>query len=332
MNLPTKDRFGHWAKISYWIGRQGAWRRIFIFLGLLAITWLPIAAPLYGLGYSFGYSNIAEVIALALLYVGFLVGLPRWGTQVHHWPRPFRHCGLSWSRQTANNLTIALGIGVLGVFALFGVETLLGWASPSAPSPRLARFVVEGLVMALAVGFVEEMMFRGWILAELEKNYSSTAALVMNAVFFAITHFIKPWSEIVRTFPQFFGLVLLGMALVWARRSPPLVSQPVSQSVAQSSPGSVAQPVKSNGGTLAYPIGLHAGLIWGYYIVNVGGLSEYTGRVPEWVTGINDNPLSGLLGLLLLGAIASQFAKIALPKCAPPRPSSAVRRTQASEP
>lgn len=65
---------------------------------------------------------------------------------------------------------------------------------------------------------------------------------------------------------------------------------------------------------LGYPIGLHAGLIWGYYIVNVGGLSEYTGRVPEWVTGIDKNPLAGLMGLILLGAIASQFAKTAQPK------------------
>ena len=106
--------------------------------------------------------------------------------------------------------------------------------------------------------------------------------------FFASTHFIKPWPEIVRTFPQFLGLVILGMALVWARRSPGRFGTSSS---------------------LGYPIGLHAGLIWGYYIVNVGGLSEPTGRAPEWITGIDSNPLAGLLGLILLGIIAAQFAK-----------------------
>ncbi|MEM8502332.1 MAG: hypothetical protein AAF716_04185, partial [Cyanobacteria bacterium P01_D01_bin.1] len=65
---------------------------------------------------------------------------------------------------------------------------------------------------------------------------------------------------------------------------------------------------------LGYPIGLHAGLIWGYYIVNVGGLSDYTGRAPEWVTGIDSNPLAGLMGLILLGLIAREFAKTAQPK------------------
>lgn len=293
------------AKVSGWISRQGAWQRVFVFLGLLAIAWVPIAAPIYWLGYTFGYSNITEIVALVLLYAGFLWGLPRWGSQVHRWPQPLSRYGLFWDSRTARQLLTALAIGLLGVLALFGIETLLGWATPTTPSPKLARFVVEGLLMALAVGFAEEALFRGWVLTELEKNYSATAALVMNAVFFAATHFIKPWPEIVRTFPQFLGLVILGMALVWARRS--------------SLPGKSPDRDQTSklGCGLSYPIGLHAGLIWGYYIVNVGGLSEYTGQVPEWVTGIDENPLAGLLGLILLGAIAFQFAKIAQPKAQP---------------
>ena len=283
------------ARLSRWIGRRGAWQRVFIFLGLLVIAWLPIAVPLYRLGYAYGYSDTTGIVALVLLYAGFLWGLPRWGKQVHRWRQPLSRYGLFWNSQTARQLLTALVIGSLGVFALFGIETLQGWATPATPSPRLARFVLEGLLMALAVGFAEEALFRGWILTELEKNYSSTAALAMDATFFAATHFIKPWAEIVRTFPQFLGLVLLGMALVWARRS----SRPSKSRYGETGCG------------LGYPIGLHAGLIWGYYIVNVGGLSEYTGRVPEWVTGIDENPLAGLMGLILLGAIASQFAKTA---------------------
>lgn len=289
------------ARLSRWIGRRGAWQRVFIFLGLLAIAWLPIAALLHWLGYTYGYSGTTEILALVLLYTGFLWGLPRWGKQVHQWPQPLSRYGLFWNAQTARQLLTALAIGLLGVFALFGIETMLGWATPATPSPKFAQFVLEGLLMALAVGFAEEALFRGWLLTELEKNYRSTAALAMDAAFFAATHFIKPWAEIVRTFPQFLGLVILGMALVWARRS--------------SQPGKGGKGKDGEMGCgLGYPIGLHAGLIWGYYIVNVGGLSEYTGRVPEWVTGIDKNPLAGLMGLILLGAIASQFAKTAQPK------------------
>ncbi|MEL7054233.1 MAG: CPBP family intramembrane glutamate endopeptidase, partial [Cyanobacteria bacterium J06588_5] len=131
--------------------------------------------------------------------------------------------------------------------------------------------------------------------AELEEGYSGPKALVMSALFFGATHYIKPWDEIVSSLPQLLGLVVLGMVLVWARRSP---TGPPGKQLTR----------------LGYPLGLHAGLIWGYYIVNVGGLSEYTGQVPEWITGIGNNPLAGLMGVVLLSLIGWPFAKIAKPK------------------
>lgn len=286
-----------------WVRLQGAWQRVFIFLLVLALFWSPIAAAVYLPNGWLADSVSAEIVALVLVYVGFLLWLPIWGRHIHAWALPFQQCGLRLQAQFFRDLGLALGIGVLGVFSLFGIETLLGWAQPTVPSPRLVRFVLEGLLMALAVGFAEEMLFRGWVLSELEQNYSSLSALLMNAVFFAATHFIKPWADVVRTLPQFFGLVVLGMALVWARRSPTGVAR-------QSPMGSPSKRLTR----LGFPIGLHAGLIWGYYIVNVGGLSEYTGQVPEWVTGIDRNPLAGLLGVILLSLIAWQFAKTARAK------------------
>ena len=290
-----------WDRFEALVKAQSAWPRVFIFLGMLAIAWLPLSVPIYLLGYAFDRSGVAEIIALVLLYAGFLWGLPRWGKQIHGWSWPIQRCGLILQPQTARDAWLAIAIGVLGVLALFGIEVLFGWAAPSAPSPKLGQFIAEGLLMAMAVAFAEEMLFRGWLLAELEKDFSSATSLVMNAVFFAIAHFIKPFDEIVRTFPQFLGLVILGIALVWARRSG-------------------QQRGRRTITSLGYPIGLHAGLIWGYYIVNVGGLITYTGRVPEWITGIDKNPLAGLLGLILLGAIAAQFAKIARPKTLPKIP------------
>jgi uncharacterized protein len=51
---------------------------------------------------------------------------------------------------------------------------------------------------------------------------------------------------------------------------------------------------------LGLSIGFHAG----YYIINVGELVRYSGSVPDWVTGINGNPLAGAIGLLFLGTLA----------------------------
>ena len=51
-------------------------------------------------------------------------------------------------------------------------------------------------------------------------------------------------------------------------------------------------------------IGLHTGLVWGYYILTVGQLLEYTGKVPAWFTGIDGNPIAGLMGLFFLSILA----------------------------
>ena len=55
---------------------------------------------------------------------------------------------------------------------------------------------------------------------------------------------------------------------------------------------------------MGLPIGIHAGLVWGYYIVNVDGLVKYYDEVAEWLVGIDGNPLTGVMGLLFLGAMA----------------------------
>ncbi|MEO1404782.1 MAG: CPBP family intramembrane glutamate endopeptidase, partial [Cyanobacteria bacterium J06635_1] len=62
---------------------------------------------------------------------------------------------------------------------------------------------------------------------------------------------------------------------------------------------------------LGLPIGLHAGLVWGYYLANVGDLTQLTGRVPAWVTGIDGNPLAGLVGLTMLSRLAAILAQAA---------------------
>jgi hypothetical protein len=105
-----------------------------------------------------------------------------------------------------------------------------------------------------------------------------------------VLHFIKPLPEVIRTFPQFPGLVLLGLALVWAKRS-------------------TRRQLRLTGvqhqGRLGLPIGLHAGLVWGYYMIHVGQLARYSGQVPQWLTGIDQNPLAGGAGLVFLMLLAA---------------------------
>jgi membrane protease YdiL (CAAX protease family) len=171
-----------------------------------------------------------------------------------------------------------LAIGFISILILFGLEGLLGLLVWQQPKVFLLKVVLEGSLTGLSVGFAEELLFRGWLLDELQRDYSPRVALWANAMIFGVSHFIKPVEAIIHTLPQLPALVLLGLTQVWGKRW--------------------------RRGRLGLPIGLHGGLVWGYYIINVGGLIEYTNRVPDWVTGVDKNPLMGVMGLVLMGVLA----------------------------
>lgn len=253
------------------------------------LVWLPLALPIYLIGGRYA-PNQAAVLALVLLYVEFLGLVWLWGQQVYRLRYPLRRLGLWVKPLVCLDWAIAALIGFGGVAALFLVEGLLGWIQwQPIPSNFGSIFVMGGLV-SIAVGLAEELLFRGWLLFELEADYPPTLALIASSVIFALAHFIKPWDVVVQIWPQFFGLMLLGITLVWARRT-------------RSHYRDFAYP----GGKLGFPAGLHGGLVFGYYLVDVADLVVYPGTVPAWVTGVGGNPLAGILGFSLLGAIAFGF-------------------------
>jgi uncharacterized protein len=252
--------------------------RIGIFLLLLLAIWLPIAMPIY-LTLSHD-PNLTSIVTMGILYLEFLWLSNRWNRQVHG-DRGLLAYGLVWQRKTAIECLNGLAIGLFLPFALFLTGTLFGAIAWQSPSMSLSRLIFEGSLTALGVGFAEELLFRGWLLYELEKDYRYSVAVWSSALLFAIAHFIKPLTEIIRTFPQFPALVLLGLTLAWAK--------------------------KATGDRLGMSIGLHAGLIWAYYILNVGKCVSPTGTVPNWITGIDNNPLAGVMGLGFLGILAFGF-------------------------
>ncbi|MEX6775893.1 CPBP family intramembrane glutamic endopeptidase [Limnospira fusiformis] len=255
--------------------------RLGLFVVLLLLIWLPLAIPIYWLG---GDPNWVSIITLVLLYCQFLILLQWWGKSVYGQPRYLRVCGLEISRRSGEGLLIGLGLGWVGVLGIFAIATGFGWLKWQPFPANFPIIIIESLLVSLGVGFAEELLFRGWLLEELRRDYSPVKSLWVSSVIFALLHFIKPWEEIVRTWLQFPGLLLLGIILVWAK--------------------DVTRTPNHPHGSLALAIGLHGGLVGAYYIINVGELTMNLGKVPPWVTGIDSNPLAGLLGLLGLGAIA----------------------------
>lgn len=228
---------------------------------------------------------------MLLLFIEFIVLMRWWGRQVHRDPQIFQTYGLTLNRQILRELLYGFSWGLVSLMLMFLVQGILGWLTWKSPSVSIVRIAFEGLLVAIGVGFAEELVFRGWILDELQRDYSLQIGLWANSLIFAALHFVKPLPEIVRTFPQFPGLVLLGLILVWMKRSTRYQRR-------------TAVRLTTHPGRLGLPIGLHAGLVWGYYLLKVGELVTPTHRVPEWVTGIDGNPLAGLVGLFVLTGLA----------------------------
>ena len=215
---------------------------------------------------------------MPLLYGEFVLLLRFWGKQVYRQPQILKSYGLERTRRNGRDVLKGLSIGLFLTLSLFALEGFLGWLVWQRPALFLPKLISEGLLVALGLGLVEELVFRGWLLDELQRDYPPSTALWASSSLYALLHFIKPLAEIWRTLPGFPGLLLLGLTLVWAKRS--------------------------RSGRIGLPIGLHAGLVWGYYIINVGQLAQFSGHVPEWITGVDRNPLAGVVGLMFLGAIA----------------------------
>lgn len=251
---------------------------------MLLLVWLPVAGPIY---LSVSNATLVTILTLVLLYTEFILLVRFWGDRVYHQPGLLRHYGLDLSLRSGRLFLWGLTIGVTSLLALFATQGLLGWVVWSAPKSEFLRIALEGLAVSLGFGFAEELLFRGWLLDELRRDYRWSLALWIDAIIFAALHGLKP---------QFPALVLLGLTLGWAKRSFALERQGTLQD------------------NLSAPMGLHAGLVWGYYMVNVGQLIEYSNRVPDWLTGIDRNPLAGAIGLLFMGALMLSMRQMAKTK------------------
>lgn len=275
---------------SYWhfLQRSPAPVRIFVFFASILLLAAPLVIPLYRFEYE--ATNGKSVIWAPICLFGvFVLGLPFWGKGIHHLKKPWHILGMYGGAQWWSHWGVAFTVGSTGVAILYALQVILGWGVWMPPTVNeVVRNILEGFLVGFGVGIAEELVFRGWLLFELEQDYGLQAALWLNASFFAMAHYFRPLSAIIETWPQFLGLMLLGLTLVWARRIP-IRSNRVSSSKT----------------LLGFAAGLHGGLVWAYYQVDVGDLVLATGQVPDWITGVDGNPLAGLLGLLLLGALAT---------------------------
>jgi membrane protease YdiL (CAAX protease family) len=214
-------------------------------------------------------ASLAALPAVLALLVSLPSRLRRaWGSS-----EPWRNLGV---RAPAPAVARALLRGLIKAVLLLGlVAAGLALAGQLSWMPRLtAPLVLNALLLGLGVGFAEELLFRGWLLGELSLLLGRQRGLWLQAAVFSLVHtrFNLPPLQLLGLLG---GLLLLGVALGLQRRA--------------------------DGGLLWGAIGLHGGLVGGWFLLNQG-LVVVNATAPSWLIG-PANPIGGLFGWLGLGLL-----------------------------
>lgn len=184
--------------------------------------------------------------------------------------------GLLGKASTFIDLGLGIALGVTSIFLVFACQLSWGWCALNKSKIRqLPITMLSILLLALFVGGVEELVFRGFLLTELQIDYQLWIAATISSLIFAVLHLFWERRE---TLPQLPGFWLMGMILVFARFV--------------------------DGGNLGLAWGLHSGWVWVIATIDTVGIIDYTGNVSEFVTGKYNKPLAGAAGIacLLLSA------------------------------
>ncbi|MGL5880344.1 MAG: lysostaphin resistance A-like protein [Xenococcaceae cyanobacterium] len=187
----------------------------------------------------------------------------------------FTDWGFTWNWHLLISSGGGFVIGAIGITSLFAGQIALGWVKWQQSEPKksrqIASVVLLTLLLAVWISGTEELIFRGFIFTQLERDFYLGWAAAISSLIFALLHLVWEQKE---TLPQLPGLWLMGMVLVLARWV--------------------------DNGSLGLAWGLHAGWVWAIACLDTLQIVDYTGNAAEWVTGKHGKPLAGVVGLLFL--------------------------------
>jgi len=242
--------------MAFFIAWVGCWLPIALIL-LRLLHWQPIK-PLQP------EQKIPLIVSLYLLAPLIVWGVI-WLTN-----SSFSDYGFTANFPMLVSLVLGFGLGILSIGISYSCQVALGWCNfKEINIKQIASILPSILLIALLVGGIEELVFRGFLLTELERDYPVWVAAVTSSLIFALLHLVWEQQE---TLPQLPGLWLLGMMLVLAR-------------------------ICDRGHNLGIAWGLHSALVWAIATIDTAQLVTYTGKVSEWWTGKNNKPLAGVAGI-----------------------------------
>ncbi|MEA5391667.1 CPBP family intramembrane glutamic endopeptidase [Cyanobium gracile UHCC 0139] len=218
-----------------------------------------------------------DLLGTAMALLLLLLSLPAWIRRVWGEQQPWRQLGV-----VANpaRVTRAFVRGLLKAALLLalvaGILLISGQAGWQGQLNALQ--LLNALALLLGVGFAEELLFRGWLWGELERHLGRSRALWGQALVFSLAHTrfnLGPAGAL----GLLGGLTMLGLVLALQRRA--------------------------DGGLLWGAVGLHGGLVGGWFLLQ-GGALTLAPETSAWLVGpggAHPNPIGGAVGWLGLGML-----------------------------
>lgn len=201
--------------------------------------------------------------------------------------RSFRSYGLIPHGAGRRQFVVGLLLGFVGLGFLMALGLLTGACrfDLTPDTARLWRTIIGFVPAAVAVGILEELVFRGFILQHL-LVLSQPIAVIGSSALYAIVH-LKITEITGQTWLELGGLFLLGSVLA--------VSYLLTRQ-------------------LALPIGLHAVLAYGARVNKL--LLEFTNQELSWLVGTSRliNGLASWIALLGIGGMIVWWARRSQPQ------------------
>ena len=254
---------------------QPAWLPTVLFIPLLyALGWLA-AVPLTLLGLPTDQLSLTGTV---LSFVLFLLVMPRWAALRWSESRPWAALGIYGANpqeQPAPAAALLKGLLIAAGLLMVITSVVLIDGSGNWRGEVDATQLTNAVLLCLGVGFAEELIFRSWLWTELQEMIGSRRAAWAQAGIFSLVH-TRFNLGLGAMGGLLIGLFLLGMVLARQRQS--------------------------DRGSLWGCIGLHGGLVAGWFLLQ-NGLLQLSPNAPPWLVGPgghSPNPLGGLIGILSL--------------------------------
>ena len=277
---------------------QPTWLPTLLFIPLLyALGWIS-AVPLTLLGLP---GDQVSLTGTVLSFALFLLAMPRWAALRWSSERPWVSLGICRANpqeQPAPAAALLRGLLIAaGLLTVITSVVLIDGSGDWRGAVDVTQ-LTNAVLLCLGVGFAEELIFRSWLWAELNRMMGPRRGAVAQASIFSLVHTrfnlgLGAMSGLL------VGLFLLGMVLAKQRQT--------------------------DRGSLWGCIGLHGGLVAGWFLLQKG-LLQLSPNAPSWLVGpggTSSNPLGGTVGLISL-LILLLTHRTAVAKAA--RPETGARR------